>query len=164
LRGTDGRNFDVHKPFAFGEFGIFELDELREIIPTKKIEIIQDLMNSLSQRKRMELDTGIKILSMECNRSLLGNVLFVNNMVIKEPEHGIFFADDIGDQAFQRWSDIDKVRMEALVSYLVAASMVLLPKNAKFSMKLKKLIVEHPDQEKLKSKKVKLEAFRYEIN
>ncbi|GJY59308.1 hypothetical protein Tco_0459200, partial [Tanacetum coccineum] len=35
-RGTDGRNFDVHKPFSFAAFGIFELDELREIIPKKK--------------------------------------------------------------------------------------------------------------------------------
>nr|GEX18588.1 retrovirus-related Pol polyprotein from transposon TNT 1-94 [Tanacetum cinerariifolium] len=102
----------------------------------------------------MELDPGIKILSMECNRSLPWKNFFVNNMVIKEPEHGIFFADDIGDHAFQRWIDIDKVRMKALVSYLVAASMVQSPTNAKFSMKLKKLIVEHPDQEKLKSKKV----------
>nr|GEU46585.1 hypothetical protein [Tanacetum cinerariifolium] len=49
-RGTDGRNFDVHKPFSFGAFGIFELDELREIIPKKKNTVVQDLMNSLSRR------------------------------------------------------------------------------------------------------------------
>nr|GEW51511.1 Gag-Pol polyprotein [Tanacetum cinerariifolium] len=51
-------------------------------------------------------------------------------MVIEEPKHGIFFTDEFGDKAFRRWSDIDKVRMEAIVSYLVAASMVQLPKNA----------------------------------
>ncbi|GJW44026.1 hypothetical protein Tco_0997171 [Tanacetum coccineum] len=85
-------------------------------------------------------------------------------MVIKEPEHGIFFTDKFSDQAFQRWSDIDKVRMKALVSYLVASSMVKSPENARFSLKLKKLIAEHPDQEKLKSKKIKLEAFGYKIN
>ncbi|GJV17487.1 hypothetical protein Tco_1362810 [Tanacetum coccineum] len=44
--------------------------------------------------------------------------------------------------------------MEALVSYLVASSMVKSPENARFSLKLKKLIAEHPDQEKLKSKKI----------
>nr|GFC19599.1 retrovirus-related Pol polyprotein from transposon TNT 1-94 [Tanacetum cinerariifolium] len=66
--------------------------------------------------------------------------------------------DEFGDQAFQRWSDIDKVGMEALVSYLVAASMVKSLENAWFSMKLRKLIVVHTDQEKLKSKKVKLKA------
>ncbi|GJV17486.1 hypothetical protein Tco_1362809 [Tanacetum coccineum] len=49
-RGTDGRNFDVHRAFVFGAFGISELDELREIIPKKKNAIVHDLMNSLSQR------------------------------------------------------------------------------------------------------------------
>ncbi|GKG28191.1 hypothetical protein Tco_0406518 [Tanacetum coccineum] len=51
--GTDGRNFDVHKPFAFGTFGAFgisELDELREIIPKRKNTVVKDLMNSLSRR------------------------------------------------------------------------------------------------------------------
>ncbi|GJT25260.1 hypothetical protein Tco_0895197 [Tanacetum coccineum] len=81
-----------------------------------------------------------------------------------QPEYGIFFTDEFDDQAFQRWSDIDKVGMEALVSYLVSASMVKSPENARFSMKLKKLIAEHPDQEKLKSNKVKLEALGYEMN
>ncbi|GJR20014.1 hypothetical protein Tco_0968541 [Tanacetum coccineum] len=198
FRGTDGRNFDVHKPFAFGEFGIYELDELREIIPKKKNAVVQDLMNSLSRRyerirkipeelgiksalpapapeqasskssrkkrKHMELEPEIKIPGLECNQALPENVPFINNMVIEEPEYGIFFTDEFGDQAFQRWSDIDKVGMEAHVSYLVAASMVQSPENARFSMKLKKLIAEHPDQEKLKSKKVKVEAFGYEMN
>ncbi|GJU49366.1 hypothetical protein Tco_1218921 [Tanacetum coccineum] len=49
-RGTDGRNFDVHRPFAFGAFGISELDELVEIIPKKKNAVVHDLMNSLSRR------------------------------------------------------------------------------------------------------------------
>ncbi|GJX11823.1 hypothetical protein Tco_0201682 [Tanacetum coccineum] len=52
----------------------------------------------------------------------------------------------------------------ALVSYLVAASMVKSPENARFILKLKKLIAEHPDQDMLKSKKVKLEALGYEMN
>ncbi|GKD63618.1 hypothetical protein Tco_1305726 [Tanacetum coccineum] len=177
FRGTDGRNFDVHNPFAFGDFGISELDELREIIPTKNA-VVKDLMNSLGRRherirkipkelgiksalpapeqasskssrkkrKHMELEPEIRIPGLECNRALPENVPFINNMVIEEPD------------------DIDKVGMEALVSYLVAASMVQSPENARFSMKLKKLIVDHPDREKLKSKKVKLEALGYEIN
>ncbi|GJV44635.1 hypothetical protein Tco_1429171 [Tanacetum coccineum] len=112
----------------------------------------------------MELEQEIKIPGLESNRTLLENILFINNMVIEEPEHGICFTDEFGDQAFQRWSDINKVGMEALVSYLVAASMVQSPENARFNMKLKKLIAEHPDQEKLKSKKVKLEALGYEMD
>ncbi|GKG43328.1 hypothetical protein Tco_0480012, partial [Tanacetum coccineum] len=58
----------------------------------------------------------------------------------------------------------NKVGMEARVSYLVATSMVQSPENGRFNMKLKKLIAKHPDQEKLKSKKIKLEAFGYEMN
>ncbi|GKA72519.1 hypothetical protein Tco_0778735 [Tanacetum coccineum] len=50
------------------------------------------------------------------------------------------------------------------VPYLVAALMVKSTENARFSMKLRKLIAEHPDQEKLKSKKVKLEALRYKMD
>ncbi|GJT55989.1 hypothetical protein Tco_0991043 [Tanacetum coccineum] len=170
-RGTDGRNFDVHKPCAFGAFGISELDELREIIPKKKNTVSAipapkqaSSKSSRKKRKHMKLEPEVKIHGLECNRALPENVLFVKNMVIEEPEYRIFFTDEFGDQAFQRWSDIDKVRMEALVSYLVAASMVKLPKNARFGIKLKKLIAEHSDQEKLKSKKVKLEALRYEMN
>ncbi|GKB43753.1 hypothetical protein Tco_0888695 [Tanacetum coccineum] len=184
---TDGRNFDFHEPFAFGNFGISELDKLREIIPRKKNAVVKDLMNSLSRRyerirkipeelgiksalpapapaleqassrssrkkrKRMELEPEIRIPGLECNRALPENVPFVNNMVIEEPEYEIFFTDEFGDQTFQRWSDIDKVGMEALFLYLVAASMVQSPENARFNMKLKKLIAKHPEQDKLKS-------------
>ncbi|GJR18010.1 hypothetical protein Tco_0966537 [Tanacetum coccineum] len=62
-RGTDGRNFEVHEPFLFGAFGIFELDELREIIPNKKNAVVKDLINSLSQRyerlKKIPEELGI---------------------------------------------------------------------------------------------------------
>nr|GEV10073.1 retrovirus-related Pol polyprotein from transposon TNT 1-94 [Tanacetum cinerariifolium] len=64
-KGTDGRNFDVHKPFAFGAFGISELDELREIIPKKKNAVVHDLMNSLSRRyeriRKILEELGIKL-------------------------------------------------------------------------------------------------------
>ncbi|GJU45668.1 hypothetical protein Tco_1202934 [Tanacetum coccineum] len=149
FRGNDGRNFNVHKPFAFSEFGISELDELKEIIPRKKI-IVSALptpapkqassKSSRNKRKHMELEPEIKIPGLECNRALLENVPFVNNMVIEEPEHGILFTDEF------------------------AASMVQSPENSRFNMKLKKLVAEHPDQEKLKSKKVKLKALGYEMD
>ncbi|GKB01251.1 hypothetical protein Tco_0829295, partial [Tanacetum coccineum] len=184
-KGTDGRNFNVHNPFLFGEFGISELDELREIIPTKKNVVLKDLMNYLARRyerirkipeelgiksalpapvpaseqasskfsrkkrKHMELEPEVKLPGLECNRTLPKNVLFVNNMVIEEPEYEILFADEFGDQAFQRWSDIDKVGMEALVSYLAAASLVNSRKNARFDINLRKLIAKHLVQEKL---------------
>ncbi|GJY01466.1 hypothetical protein Tco_0359618 [Tanacetum coccineum] len=116
------------------------------------------------KRKHMELKPETRIPGLECNRALPENVPFVNNMVNEEPEYGIFFTDEFGDQAFQRWSDIEKVGMEALVSYLVAASMVKSLENARFNMKLRKLIAKHHDQEKLKSKKVKLEALEYKMD
>nr|GEY60854.1 copia protein [Tanacetum cinerariifolium] len=78
-KGTDGRNFNVHKPF------------------------------SLDHLKHMELEPETRIPGLECNRTLPENVPFVNNMVIEEPEYVIFFTNEFGDQAFQRWSDIDKV-------------------------------------------------------
>ncbi|GJY73164.1 hypothetical protein Tco_0477595 [Tanacetum coccineum] len=51
-----------------------------------------------------------------------------------------------------------------LSSKSTIASMVKSPKNARFNMKLRKLIAEHLDQEKLQSKKVKLEALGYKID
>ncbi|GKG45610.1 hypothetical protein Tco_0498056, partial [Tanacetum coccineum] len=69
---------------------------------------------SRQKRKQMELKPKTKIPGLECNRVLPKNVLFVNNMVIEAPKYGIFFTDEFGDQAFQRWSDINKVWMEAL--------------------------------------------------
>nr|GEZ15687.1 retrovirus-related Pol polyprotein from transposon TNT 1-94 [Tanacetum cinerariifolium] len=82
------RNFDVHQPFKFTDFGITELDELGR------------------KRKHMELEPEVKVPGLKCNRSLPEGVPFTNNMVIEEPEYETFFTDVFGDQAFQRWNDI----------------------------------------------------------
>ncbi|GJX73965.1 hypothetical protein Tco_0312560 [Tanacetum coccineum] len=116
------------------------------------------------KRKHIELEHEINVHGLECNRSLLEGVPFENNMVTKEPEYGIFFTDVFSDQDFQRWNDIYKVGVDSLVSYMVMASMVKTTENARFSLKLRKLIDEHPDQEKLKSKRVKLEALGYKLD
>nr|GEV37268.1 hypothetical protein [Tanacetum cinerariifolium] len=126
-RGANGRNFNVHKPFLFGTF---------EQAPSQ---------TSGKKHKHIKLEPETRIPGFECNRALPKNVSFVNNMVIEGPEYEFFSTDEFGDQAFQRWNDIDKVGMEALVLYLVAASTVKSPENARFSMKLRKLIAEHPD-------------------
>ncbi|GJY50241.1 hypothetical protein Tco_0441088 [Tanacetum coccineum] len=60
----------------------------------------------------MELEPEIKVPGLECNRILPEGVLFVNNMVIEELEYVIFFTDVFGDQAFQRWNDIYKLRVK----------------------------------------------------
>ncbi|GJS50590.1 hypothetical protein Tco_0623952 [Tanacetum coccineum] len=91
------------------------------------------------KRKHMELEPEIKVLGLECNRSLPEGVPFVNNMVIEEPEYEIFFTDVFGDQALKRWNDIHKVGVDSLVSYLVMASTIKTLKNARFCLKLKKI-------------------------
>nr|GEU34194.1 protein kinase superfamily protein [Tanacetum cinerariifolium] len=108
------------------------------------------------KRKHTELEPKIRIPGLKCNRSLPKGVLFVNNMVIKEPEHGMFFIDVFGDEAFQRMNDMHKVDIETLLAYLVMASNNTTPKNQRFCLKLRGLIGNHPNQEKLKSKRVKL--------
>ncbi|GJZ72302.1 hypothetical protein Tco_0636153 [Tanacetum coccineum] len=167
-RNNDKSNFEVHNPFKFGDFGITELDELGPIIEKKNKSIIKDLKTSLGKRyerlkkipeelgihsalpapvpgqvasqssgrkrKHMELEPGIKVPGLECNRT------------------------------FQRWNDIYKVGVDSLVSYLVMALMIKMQKNARFGLKLRKLIAEHPDQERLQSKKVKLEALGYKLD
>nr|GEV21130.1 hypothetical protein [Tanacetum cinerariifolium] len=168
-RGTNGRNFDVYKLFLFGAFGISELDELREIIPKKKNTVVKDLMNSLSRRYEMlrqilrELEIQFALPAPKPYLKPQDKNKSTWNLSLKQ-ESLDWNAIELSLKMSRSWSDVDKVGMEALVSYLVAASMVKSPENARFSMKLRKLITEHPDQEKLKSKKVKLEALGYNMD
>ncbi|GKE39116.1 hypothetical protein Tco_1462521 [Tanacetum coccineum] len=112
----------------------------------------------------MELEPELRILVLECNMSLPKGVPFVNNMVIEEPDYGMFFNDGFGDEAFQRMSDINKVRVETLITYIVMASNITTRENQRFCLKLRKMIADHLDQEKLKSKKVKLESVGYKLD
>ncbi|GJW04561.1 hypothetical protein Tco_1563417 [Tanacetum coccineum] len=63
-RNNDKRNFEVHNPFKFGDFGITELDELGPIIEKKKNSIVKDLMTSLGKRyerlKKIPKELGIQ--------------------------------------------------------------------------------------------------------
>nr|GEU52309.1 reverse transcriptase domain-containing protein [Tanacetum cinerariifolium] len=114
-------------------------DELGPIIQKKKNINVKDLMISLG-------------------KSLPEGVLFVNNMVIEEPEYGLFFIDYFGDQAFQRISNIIKREVDTLLTYLLMASNITTPENQIFCMKLREMIAKNLDKEKLKLKKVKLEV------
>nr|GEW26065.1 hypothetical protein [Tanacetum cinerariifolium] len=106
-------------------------------------------------------DAEMKVLNREHSQK---GVPFINNMVIEEPEFEMFFIDAFSDEAFQRMNDILKVDIETLLTYLVMASNITTSKNIKFCLKLRKLIEKHLDQEKLKSKKVKLESVRYKLD
>ncbi|GJW06763.1 hypothetical protein Tco_1569186 [Tanacetum coccineum] len=63
-KNNDKRNFDVHNPFKFTDFGLAELDELGPIIQMKKNTIVKDLMTSLGKRyeklKKILEDHGIQ--------------------------------------------------------------------------------------------------------
>ncbi|GKC08794.1 hypothetical protein Tco_1000404 [Tanacetum coccineum] len=196
LQRHDQKNFEVHKPFRFGDFGITEWDELNEIIPKKKNKVVGELMTSLGKkyerlkmipeeirinpslpapeqvlslssrrkRKAQELELEVRIPGLECNRSLLEGVQFVINQVIEHPKNGIFFIDVFDDEAFQRISNIHKVDVDTLLSYMMMASNINTPENQRFCAVMRSLIDSHPDKEKLKSKRVKLEAVRYLLN
>ncbi|GKB71269.1 hypothetical protein Tco_0932681 [Tanacetum coccineum] len=151
FRGNNQRNFDVFNPFKFGDFKVIKLDELDPIIQKKKNKVVGDLMTSLGKR-------------LECNRSLPKGISFVNNLMIKQSEYEIFFIDVFGDKAFQRMSDIHKVDIETLLTYLVMASNISTLSNQKFCLALRRLIESHPHQEKLKSKKVNLESVGYKLD
>nr|GEX46107.1 hypothetical protein [Tanacetum cinerariifolium] len=74
---------------------------IQSALPAPVIE--KDQSQSLGiKRKHMELEPEIRVSGLKCNKSLPKGVLFVNKMVIEEPEYGIFFTDVFSDQAFQR--------------------------------------------------------------
>nr|GEW67767.1 hypothetical protein [Tanacetum cinerariifolium] len=77
------------------------------------------------KRKQIELEPETKVPALECDRHLRKGVKFVNNMVIEKHEYGMFFTNALGEQAFQRWSDIRNAAIEAIVSYLVMAAIIL---------------------------------------
>ncbi|GJR18579.1 hypothetical protein Tco_0967106 [Tanacetum coccineum] len=165
FRDNDKRNFDVHQPFNKRYERLKKIPEelgIQSALPA----LVPKQASSQSlgrKRKHMELEPEVKVPGLECNRSLPKGVPFFNYMVIEEPEYEIFFIDVFGDRAFQRWDDIHKVRVDSLVSYMLMASMVKIEENVRFSLKLRKMIADHPDQDKLKSKKVKLEALGYHV-
>ncbi|GJU91636.1 hypothetical protein Tco_1304059 [Tanacetum coccineum] len=68
----------------------------------QKNKRVGDLLNSLHEKYERLKKYEVRIVGLKCNRFLLEGVPFVNNMVIEEPEHGIFFIDSFGDESFQR--------------------------------------------------------------
>ncbi|GKD57266.1 hypothetical protein Tco_1290653 [Tanacetum coccineum] len=79
----------------------------------KLLEMSKPELIKVVQEEATKAGFNPKILA-KCNMILPEGVPFVNNMVIKEPEYGMFFIDVFGDEAFQRMSDINKVGVEAL--------------------------------------------------
>nr|GEW03037.1 hypothetical protein [Tanacetum cinerariifolium] len=89
-RDTDGRNFNVQKPFLFGAFGISELDEPREVISKKKNIMVKDLMNSLSQRyerlRQIPRELGIQPALLALEQALSQTLRRIQKHMKLEPE------------------------------------------------------------------------------
>nr|GEW44328.1 hypothetical protein [Tanacetum cinerariifolium] len=119
---------------------------------------LEQASSQLSGRKRtrLELEPEIRIHALECNMSIPKGVLFVNNIVIEEPEYEIFFIDVFGDECFQRWSDINKVGVKTLISYIVTASNISTPKNI-YMLVEKKYLLPPPTLSMMLEKKLIVE-------
>ena len=67
--------------------------------------------------------------------------------------------DELGQEAFQRVSDIHKVETTTLLAYKLMARNFRSPENDEFMILMDKLMSERPDKQVLLSKKAKLELF-----
>ena len=111
---------------------------------------------SKRKRKQIKLEPEIKVPGLECDRSLPEGITFMNNVVFEVPERGLCFTDEYGNPAFQRWSDMDRAGVKAMLVYLMLASPVRCAENVRFFQDLKAMIEEHPEKHILRSKKAKL--------
>ncbi|GJZ11070.1 hypothetical protein Tco_0545829 [Tanacetum coccineum] len=138
----------------------------KELRITLTLHALVQLLSLTLGRKRkiQELEPETHIPGLECNIRLPEGIPFINNMVIEQPENGLFFVDVFGDEAFQRMNDIHKVDIETLLTYLVMNSNISTPANQRFCLALRSLIESHLNKEKLKSKRVKLKPLRYKLN
>ena len=116
------------------------------------------------KRKHIESEPEIKVPGLDCDRSVPEGITFVNNTVLEHPERGLCFTDEYGDLAFQRWSDIDKAGVTAMVTYLMLASPIPSGANQRFCKDLREKIEKHPEKHLLRSKKAKIEGLGYHLN
>nr|GEW14249.1 hypothetical protein [Tanacetum cinerariifolium] len=56
----------------------------------------------------MELEPATYITGLHYRKEMLEGVKFVNNLVIEEPKHGLFFINAFEDEALQRVNDVHK--------------------------------------------------------
>ncbi|GJT21910.1 hypothetical protein Tco_0891847 [Tanacetum coccineum] len=121
----------------------------------------QDTSLPRRKGKAIELEPETYIDGLHCHRELPEGVKFVNNLVIEEHEHRLFFIDAFGDEEFQRVNDVYKVKTKTLLGYKAMASNVKTDANQRFSMLMSKMINERPDKDRIPSKRVKLESLGY---
>ncbi|GJV62243.1 hypothetical protein Tco_1468343 [Tanacetum coccineum] len=171
-RGIDKRNFDVHKPFKFSNFGVTKWDELKDIIPKKKNKVVEDLMNSLSKKYEILRATPDE-LGIKSNLSAPRQApLQITGRKRKVQELNLRFIslDLNATKVFLKECHLsttwlsDKVDVDTLLTYPMMASNVNTLANQRFCMVLRSLIHTHPDKEKLKLKRVKLKVVGYSLD
>ena len=94
----------------------------------------QTALSKVSKRKRkqIELEPEIKVPGLDCDMSIPEGITFMDNVVFEVAERGLCFTDEYGNPAFQRWSDIDRAGIKAMLMYLMLASPVRCAKNVRF--------------------------------
>ncbi|PWA52348.1 hypothetical protein CTI12_AA455900 [Artemisia annua] len=106
------------------------------------------------KRKVVEQEPEDFIAALHCNRALPAGVRYVPNKVIKEPEYGLFFIDELKEKAFQRVSDIHLVDITTLLAYKMMARQFRSAENEEFMLLMDN---ERPNKDILLTKKAKLE-------
>ncbi|GJU70850.1 hypothetical protein Tco_1262255 [Tanacetum coccineum] len=152
-KNNDKRNFEVHNLFKFRDFWITKLDELGLIIERKKNFIVKDLMTSLGKRYEIlkKIHEELRIQSafpVPVPRQVASQSSGRKRKHIELNLRSKFLgwnAIEVFLMAFHLWIDIHKVRVDSIILYLVMALMVKTQENARFCLKLRKLIAEHPE-------------------
>jgi hypothetical protein len=116
------------------------------------------------KRKHIESEPEIKVPGLDCDRSVPEGITFVRNIMLEHPERGLCFMDEYGNPAFQRWSDMDRAGVKAMLMYLLLASPVKSAENQRFCQDLRAMIEKHPEKHLLRSKKAKIEGLGYHLN
>jgi hypothetical protein len=128
-----------------------------EALASQGLAIPELTQKTGKKRKAVDIEPEQYIAALHCNRTTPQGVKFRPNLVIKEPEYGIFFVDEFGQEAFQRVSDIDKVETTTLLAYKLMALNIRRPENEEFVRLMDQMMKDRPDKEVLMSKKAKLE-------
>ncbi|PWA62498.1 protein kinase superfamily protein [Artemisia annua] len=129
----------------------------QEALESQGLAIPKQTQTVGKKRKAVGQEPEDFIAALHCNRAPPTGVKFVPNQVIKVPEYGIFFIDELKEKAFQRVSDIHLVETTTLLAYKVMARNYKSPENEEFMVLMDKMMNERPDKHILLTKKEKLE-------
>ncbi|PWA76326.1 hypothetical protein CTI12_AA235590 [Artemisia annua] len=134
-----------------------ELLSRQEALESQGLAIPKQTTTIGKKRKAIAQEPEDYIAALHCNRAPPTGVKFVPNKVIKVPEYGIFFVDELNEKAFQRISDIHLVETTTLLAYKLMARNYKSPENEEFMLLMDKMMNERPDKHILLTKKAKLE-------